>query len=140
MKKSSTDSLRTDHEPPRALAEWGWRYHHIGVPTTTPRPGEVYLEQFKMHVSGFPTSPYGIEWMRFDAESPVPELIRTVPHIAFVVDDLETAIEDKQVLTPPNSPSDGLRVAMIVNDGAPVELMQFSTPQPHSPGKAGRRR
>ena len=135
MKKASPRSLRADHEPPRALAEWGWRYHHLGVPTTTPRPGEIYLEQFKMHVSGFPTSPYGIEWMRFEAGSPVSELIRTVPHIAFVVDDLEAALEGKQLLTPPNSPSDGLQVAMIIHDGAPVELMQFSTPQPPSRGK-----
>ncbi|MCG6963635.1 MAG: hypothetical protein LJE95_10250 [Acidobacteria bacterium] len=129
MKKPKSRSPREDHNPPRALAEWGWRYHHIGVPTTTPRPGEVYLEEFKMYVSGFATSPYGVEWMRFEAASPVSELIRTVPHIAFVVDDLESALEGKQILTPPNSPSEGLRVAMIVHDGAPIELMQFSAPQ-----------
>ena len=39
-------------------------------------------------VSGYETSPYRVEWMRFEAESPLPELIRTVPHVAFVVDDL----------------------------------------------------
>ncbi len=127
MRKRALPSPREDHELPRALAEWGWRYHHIGVPTDTPRPGEVYLEEFKMHVSGFAASPYGVEWMRFEAGSPVSELIRTVPHVAFVVDDLEAALEGKQVLTPPNSPSDGLSVAMIVHDGAPIELMQFSS-------------
>ncbi len=117
--------VRQDHELPRALTSWGWRFHHLGIPTETPRPGEVYLEAFGMYVAGFGTSPYGVEWMRFEPGSPVPELIRTVPHLAFVVDDLDVALEGKELLTPPNTPSPGLRVAMIVHDGAPVEIMEF---------------
>ena len=78
-----------------------------------------------MYVAGFDTSPYGIEWMRLEEGSPVSELIRSVPHLAFEVDDLETALKGKEVLTPPNSPSDGVRVAMIVHNGAPIELIQF---------------
>ncbi len=116
---------REDHELPLALSDWGWRYHHLGIPTDIPRRGEVYLEKYKMHVSGFSASPYGVEWMRFEPESPVPELIQRVPHLAFVVDDLENALVGKDVLTPPNSPSNGLTVAMIVHDDAPIELMQF---------------
>jgi hypothetical protein len=117
--------LRQDHEPPAAIAVDGWRYHHLGIPTATPRPGECYLEQFKMHVSGFEESPYGIQWMRFEPGSPVHPLIQSVFHVAFEVDNLEQALEGRQVLTPPNSPSDGVRVAMILDNGAPVELIQF---------------
>ncbi len=124
--RAETGPLRRDREPPRATAEWGWRFHHVGVPTTTPHPGEVHLEALGMHVSGFPTSPYGVEWMRFDPKSPVHELIRTVPHVAFVVDDLDAALEGKDVLSPPSEPSAGIRVAMIVHDGAPVELMEMA--------------
>jgi hypothetical protein len=116
---------RQDHAPPDAVARWGWRYHHLGIPTEVARDGEVYLEQFGMYVAGFESSPYGVQWMRFDDDSPVSELIRTVPHLAFEVDDLEAALEGKEVLTPPNSPSDGVRVAMILHDGAPVELLEF---------------
>jgi hypothetical protein len=124
----SSDDLsrkRADHEQPIVTAELGWRYHHLGVPTTTPMPNERYLEQFKMYVSGFDTSPYGIEWMRFEPDSPVSDLIKTVPHLAFEVDDLEAALVGKKVLTPPNSPSDGVRVAMIIHNDAPIELIQF---------------
>ena len=124
----SEDTLRrnrADHEPPAAIAERGWRYHHLGVPTNTPMPNEKYLEKFKLYVSGFDMSPYGIEWMRFEPDSPVSDLIKTVPHIAFEVDDLETALVGKDVLTPPNSPSDGVRVAMIMHNGAPIELIEF---------------
>jgi hypothetical protein len=116
---------RHDHELPYATARDGWRYHHMGVPTDKPRPGEQYLERYKMYVSGFETSPYGIEWMRFEPDSPVSELVQTVPHIAFEVDDLDAALVGKEVLAKPSSPSAGVRVAMIIHDGAPVELLEF---------------
>ena len=31
---------RQDSEPPLATSEWGWRYHHIGIPTDKPINGE----------------------------------------------------------------------------------------------------
>ncbi len=102
------------------------KYHHLGIPTTVPRLGEVYLEKYKTYVSGFETSPYGIEWMRFDPGSPVPELVRTVPHVAFEVDDLVAEIAGKELLIAPNSPSEGVTVAFIVDNGAPVEFVQFA--------------
>jgi hypothetical protein len=117
---------RKEYEPPAVIARCGWRYHHIGIPTNVPRPGEEYLEQFKMYVSGFESSPYGIEWMRFEQGSPVSELIRTVPHVAFEVDDLDAELEGKEVLSEVSSPSEGIKVAMIIDDGAPVELIEFS--------------
>jgi hypothetical protein len=116
---------RLDHEPPPATAERGWRYHHLGIPTKIPREGETHLPQFGLFVSGFSTSPYGIEWMRFEPDSPISELIQTVPHIAFEVDNLEAALLGKEILTEPNSPSEGVRVAMILHDGAPIELIEF---------------
>ena len=79
-----------------------------------------------MYVSGFNSSPFGVEWMRFEPESPVSELIRTVPHVAFEVDDLETALEGKELIGEPSSPMAGVRVAMILHDGMPVELLEFS--------------
>jgi hypothetical protein len=126
MHTESTVRKRAVHEPPPAVGGEGWRYHHMGIPTDNPHQGEVYLEHLKVHVSGFETSPYGIEWMRFDPDCPVPVLIRTVPHIAFEVDDLNTAIRGKTLLGEISSPSEGVRVAMILDDGAPVELLQFS--------------
>ena len=47
---------REDSEPPLAISEWGWRYHHLGIPTDKPINGERYLPQFKFYVSGFDTS------------------------------------------------------------------------------------
>ena len=105
------------------------RYHHVGIPTEVPREGEVYLEKFKMYASGFEVSEFGVEWLRFDADAPFPELVKTVPHVAFVVDDLEAAIAGREVLIQPNSPSMGIMVAFIVENGAPVEFLQFDGPE-----------
>ena len=58
-------------------------------------------------------------------DSPLPELVKTVPHVAFEVDDLEAALEGHEVLIPANSPSAGIRVAFIVHNGAPVEFLQI---------------
>jgi hypothetical protein len=118
---------RQDHEPPLAVEKWGWRYHHIGIPTTGPIQNERYLPQYKFYVGGFDSSPYGIEWMRFDADSPVHALIRKVPHIAFEVDDLDLELRqhDFHVISVPGSPDQGVRTAMIEHNGAPVELIEF---------------
>jgi len=99
------------------------KYHHIGIPTDTPRENETYLEKYKMYVSGYEKSLYGVEWMRLEPDSPLPELVKTVPHVAFEVEDLEVAIQDKEVLIPPNSPSKGIIVAFIVDNGAPIEFI-----------------
>jgi hypothetical protein len=121
---------RRDHEPPLAAGRWGWRYHHMGIPTRERKAGERYLPRFKMYVSGFPSSPYGVEWMRFEADSPISKLVRTLPHLAFEVDDLAKALEGKRVLTAPNPPSAGVRVAMIIDDGCPIELLEFARRRP----------
>ena len=101
------------------------KYHHLGIPTKEKREGETYLPEFKMYYSGYDTSPYKIEWMRFEDGSPSPELVKTVPHIAFEVDDLIEAIKGKEILIEPNSPSPGVMVAFIVDNGAPVEFLQI---------------
>jgi hypothetical protein len=122
---SGAAHLRRSHEPPDVVARRGWRYHHLGIPTTVPRANETYLAQYGLFVSGFPTSAYGIEWMRFEDSSPLHPLIKSLPHVAFEVDDLDFALIDQEVISPAGSPSDGVRAAMIVVDGAPVELIWF---------------
>jgi len=57
------------------------------------------------------------------------ELVKTVAHVAFVVDDLDAAIAGKEILIEPNSPIEGLTVAFIVDGGAPIEFMQFDSPE-----------
>jgi hypothetical protein len=116
---------RTEKKAPKAVSEYGWRYHHIGIPTSTLRPNEKYIEKYKMYVSGFETSDFGIEWMRFEVDSPISELIQSTPHIAFEVDDLDQAVKGKELIGEISTPSPGIRVAMIIENDAPIELIEF---------------
>ena len=100
-------------------------YHHVGIPTYRSLPEKDYVKEYKLYASGYLESPYGIEWIKFDPDYPLPELVKTIPHLAFVVDDIRTAIAGKKVIIEPNSPTDGMTVAFIEHNGAPIELLQF---------------
>ena len=104
------------------------RYHHIGIPTTEAKPGETHLKHLKLFVVSHEKSEFGVEWMRFEADAAVPYLVRQVPHVAFEVADLASELAGRDILIPPNSPSDGVRVAFIVENGAPIELLEFTDP------------
>ena len=114
----------------------------MGIPTNKVMPGEKYLPQFKLYVSGFSTSPFGVEWMRFEDDSPVSPLIQTVPHIAFEVDDLEKELRTHslKIITEPNKTAEGITVAMIEHNGAPVELIEFRNSGPGVPEKKNKNR
>jgi hypothetical protein len=118
---------RLDNELPEATEKWGWKYHHLGIPTDRKMPGETYFPDYKFYYSGFDTSPYGVEWMRYEEGSPVDKLIQSVPHLAFEVTNLDEELKrhNFKLLTPPNSPSDNVLVAMIEHNGAPIELIEF---------------
>jgi hypothetical protein len=95
------------------------------VPTTETLRDEIHLAHLHMYVSGFGKSPYGVEWTRYEADAPYPTLVKTVAHVAFEVEDLAEAIRDKHVIIEPNSPSPGVLVAFIEDNGAPIELLQI---------------
>jgi hypothetical protein len=99
------------------------KYHHLGIPTTVKKPGERYLPEYKVYVSGYEESDYKIEWMRYEADCPLPEIVRSTPHIAFEVKNLREAIKGMKVIIAPNSPSDGVQVAFIEENGAPIEFI-----------------
>ena len=101
------------------------KFNHIGIPTTERFEGEIDLPHLKMTVSDHENNPYGIQWQRYWEDCTLPELVKTVAHVAFVVDDLEKEIEGKNVIIKPNSPSEGLMVAFVEINGAPVELMEY---------------
>lgn len=101
------------------------KYNHIGIPTTERFDGGIDLPLLKMTVSDHLNNPFGIQWQRYWSNAPYPELVKSVPHVAFEVNNLAAAIEGQKVLIAPNSPSEGLIVAFIEVNGVPVELMQY---------------
>ena len=101
------------------------KYSHVGIPIDGKFDGEIDLPHLKMTVSDHANNPYGIQWQRYWKDAPYPELVKSVPHVAFEVEDLDAELVGKKVIIQPNSPSEGLIVAFIEVNGAPVELMQY---------------
>ncbi|HRW62964.1 MAG TPA: hypothetical protein P5132_05730 [Bacteroidales bacterium] len=123
---------RKEQDLPLATEKWGWKYHHLGIPVKEPIPGERHIPHLGLYVKDpdsyrDDTSPFGIEWMWFEENCPFDEIIKTMPHIAFVVPDLMEAIKGFEVIAVPNSPMDGVKVAMIKHNDSPIELMEFET-------------
>ncbi|WP_237729468.1 VOC family protein [Lelliottia amnigena] len=67
---------------------------------------------------------FRIQWHRFTDDSPIHPLLKTVPHVALKVDNLARAIEGEEIILGPYEPIDGYQVAVINDNGAPVELIQ----------------
>jgi hypothetical protein len=101
-------------------------YHHLGVPYTEPMAGEKYIPHLKIYVWGYDTSAYKIEWVRFaeGAEELYPPLLWKMPHLAFKVDNLQKELEGKKLIWGPSESYPGFMVAMIEENGVPVELIE----------------
>ncbi|HKY14206.1 MAG TPA: hypothetical protein VJM33_04735 [Microthrixaceae bacterium] len=102
-----------------------YRFEHVGIPTTERFEGEIDLPHLKMTVSDHLSTPFRFQWQRYWEDSSAPDLLKSVPHVGFEVDDLTEALVHRNVIIEPNSPSPGVMVAMIEVDGVPIELMQI---------------
>jgi len=111
------------------LAAMTKTFHHIGMPTDEKQPGESYVEETKVWVTRPENHPYRVEFLRFEADSPVTGPIRDLPHVAFRLDgddaDIHAALEGEDVIMEPFTAMYGLQVAFFMKDGAVFEYMQF---------------
>ena len=102
------------------------KYHHLGIPTQSPKEGEIYLSDFDIYCTDHESNPFGIQWMRYGKKCALPKVVQEVAHVAFEVEDLHAALQGTEVIIKPNSPSKGVTVAFILENGAPVELLEFN--------------
>ncbi len=100
-------------------------FHHIGLPTDESHPGEYFVEDTKVWVTDPRKHPYKVEYLRFEAGSPVTGPVRDLPHVAYRVDDIQAELLGEQVLIEPFEPSPNFTVAFILKDGAVIEFMKF---------------
>jgi hypothetical protein len=114
-----------------------YTFHHTGIPTDQKREGESYAASVRMYTSDNGGN-FRIQWHRFEEGSPLHPLIRTLPHVAFKVEDLAAAIEGEEVILGPYEPLDGFFVAMINDGGVPVEFIQTDLTDEEIWGRARR--
>ncbi|MDB1125783.1 VOC family protein [Vibrio algarum] len=101
------------------------KFNHIGIPSNVEHKGEVLNADIGLYCTDFNDSENRIEWLRFLEDSPMPEELKTTAHIAYEVDDLDEAMKGKKVLLEPFNANESLKIAFVMEDEAPVELMQF---------------
>ncbi len=105
-----------------------WQFSHVGMITTEPKPGEVFIEATRVWITNFVDHPFHVEWLRFEPDSPVTGPVRNQPHVAYRVPQIEQAAGSLKVLLEPFEPLPGLRVAFFLTpDGAVVELMEYQS-------------
>lgn len=102
------------------------RFHHYGIPTTEKRDDETFVEVagFRFYSTPFEGNRWHIQWHRFPEGHGLPGLVTKVPHLAFQVDDLDGKLIGEKILFGPYSPLEGFRVAMIEEQGVPIELVE----------------
>jgi hypothetical protein len=111
---------------PAAPAIMKKEFHHIGIPTTQKQPDDIYLADSKLYITDANQNEHRIEWLRFEPGSPLPDVLRTTPHVAFTVDNLEAALAGRKIIVQPFAPMPGLKVAFILDGAAPVEYLEFA--------------
>lgn len=69
------------------------QFDHMGIPTTTRHPNEIWIEASRVWVTDAHKDRFGIEWLRFEPDSPVCGPLRERPHLGFRVDCKEDIAE-----------------------------------------------
>lgn len=100
-----------------------YAFHHFGIPLQDGLFEGTHSEKAGMYTTDNPGQ-FRVQWHRFTDDSPLHHLIKTVPHVAFKVDNLSKAIEGEEIILGPYEPIDDFFVAMINDNGVPIELIE----------------
>jgi hypothetical protein len=100
-------------------------YMHTGIPVTTKKPNMTYVEALKIWISNPDDYTYKIEYVKFEEETPFPEIIHRSPHVAFKVDNIEKHLEKAdEVIFPATEIGPGVRIAFALIDGTIFEFYE----------------
>ncbi len=104
------------------------RFHHIGLRSFEPRPGEDFVTASKTWVTNPANDANMIEYLRYEPDSLIDEEFKNTPHIAYAVDDLATHLAGKNVYLEPFEVGDPpfATVAFTREDGVFIEYMKFN--------------
>jgi hypothetical protein len=103
------------------------KFHHIGLPTDKKHDNERFLAESKVYITQPSADAFRVEWCRWLPDSPAPEKLRTYPHLAFEVEDVEKEIakyDPAAVFIKPFVPFEGVKVGFIEHEGFLIELLQ----------------
>lgn len=103
------------------------KFDHIGLITDERQANEDWVEATKVWVTNPKTHPLGVEWLRFEPDTPVTGPVRDKPHVAYQVENLDEASKGMKVLLEPFWANEKLRVGFFeYTDGSVVEFMEYT--------------
>ena len=102
-------------------------FDHVGISTTIVQPNENWVEQSRVWVTNPKAHIEHIEFLRYEPDSTVPEIIKANPHIAFRVATLEEHLRqpDVEIIIPPFEVGGFLRVVFVRKYSTIFEYMQY---------------
>ena len=100
------------------------QFEHLGIVTSRRKPGARFVPATRAWVTDFTTHPFRIEWLRFEPDSPVTGPVRSMPHVAYRVDDIRRAARGMRVLLEPFDAGPRIVGFYQAADGAVVEFIQ----------------
>jgi hypothetical protein len=104
------------------------QFDHVGIPTAEQKPGETFVAATRVWITDAHQHPFRVEWLRFEADSPVTGPLRELPHVGFRVDDVQQITELSKGMKVLLEPFDaGFAVAGFYQtaDGANIELVWY---------------
>ncbi len=100
-------------------------FDHIGLITEEKKEKENRVEATRVWVTDPKEHPFGVEWLRFEPDSPVKGPVREMPHVAYRVEDINAAAEGLKVLLEPFDVGFAVVGFYESKDGAVIEFMQY---------------
>lgn len=104
------------------------KFAHYGAFVTEKKEGMFYLESIKCWATDPAQDPNTIEYLCFDADSPMAELpVAKGGHIAYFVDEIDEKCANKKCFWGPMDVVPGIRIAFFTDEnGVVTEYCQMS--------------
>lgn len=100
-------------------------FDHVGYRSYEKREDEMYYAPNKVWITDSSRHPFRVEWLRYEDDSPVPEIVKNLPHLGFIVEDIEAASRGMELLLGPMAVDQSTTVAFYLTaDGAVVEFKE----------------
>ena len=97
---------------------------HFGIPVAEKMEGMAYLENLKVHITDHAQSPNKLEFLYFEPDTPLPQLMQQQAHIAYAVPSIEEAIKDTKLLFGPYDMGH-MWLAFVEEEGVAIEFNEF---------------
>jgi hypothetical protein len=105
------------------------QFDHLGVPTTKKHANEIWIEPSRVWVTDAHRHPFGVEWLRYEPDSPVTGPLHDQPHLGFRVErreQIEELSKGMKVLLKPFETGFCVAGFYETDDGAIIELVWYS--------------